>query len=86
MPIRFDNTWGGDQNAFLTATPYDLTRPGYRILLTHEEQAFTDDQGAGIRTLTHRKILDAAGMLVRDEILNSKLPDGSYAMDTYYQG
>ncbi len=86
MPIRFDNTWGGDQNAFLTATPYDLTRPGYRILLTHEEQAFTDNQGAGIRTLTHRKILDAAGMLVRDEILNSKLPDGSYAMDTYYQG
>ena len=86
MPIRFDNTWGGDQNAFLTETPYDLTRPGYRILLTHEEQAFTDDHGAGIRTLTHRKILDAAGMLVRDEILNSKLPDGSYAMDTYYQG
>ena len=86
MPIRFDNTWGGDQNAFLTETPYDLTRPGYRILLTHEEQAFTDDRGAGIRTLTHRKILDAAGMLVRDEILNSKLPDGSYAMDTYYQG
>ena len=86
MPIRFDNTWGGDQNAFLTETPYDLTRPGYRILLTHEEQAFTDDKGAGIRTLTHRKILDSAGMLVRDEILNSKLPDGSYAMDTYYQG
>ena len=86
MPIRFDNTWGGDQNAFLTATPYDLTRPGYRILLTHEEQQFTDASGAGIRTLTHRKILDAAGMLVRDEILNSILPDGSYAMDTYYQG
>ena len=86
MPIRFDNTWGGDQNAFLTETPYDLTRPGYRILLTHEEQQFTDASGAGIRTLTHRKILDAAGMLVRDEILNSKLPDGSYAMDTYYQG
>jgi hypothetical protein len=86
MPIRFDNTWGGDQNAFLNETPYDLTRPGYRILLTHEEQQFTDASGEGIRTLTHRKILDAAGMLVRDEILNSKLPDGSYAMDTYYQG
>jgi len=86
MPILFDNSWSGEQNAFLTATPYDLTRPGYRILLTHEEQAFTDNRGAGIRTLTHRKILDAAGMLVRDEILNSKLPDGSYAMDTYYQG
>ena len=84
MPIRFDNTWGGDQNAFLTETPYDLTRPGYRILLTHEEQAFTDNQGAGIRTLTHRKILDAAGMLVRDEILNQRLSGDSYAMDTYY--
>ncbi len=86
MPILFDNTWAGDRNAFLTETPYDPTRPGYRILLTHEEQAFTDDHGAGIRTLTHRKILDAAGMLVRDEILNSRLPDGSYAMDTYYLG
>ena len=86
MPIRFDNTWGGDQNAFLTETPYDLTRPGYRILLTHEEQQFTDASGAGIRTLTHRKILDAAGMLVRDEILNQRLSGDSYAMDTYYQG
>ena len=84
MPIRFDNTWGGDQNAFLTETPYDLTRPGYRILLTHEEQQFTDASGAGIRTLTHRKILDAAGMLVRDEILNQRLSGDSYAMDTYY--
>ena len=86
MPIRFDNTWGGDQNAFLTETPYDPTRPGYRILLTHEEQQFTDASGAGIRTLTHRKILDAAGMLVRDEILNQRLSGDSYAMDTYYQG
>ena len=84
MPIRFDNTWGGDQNAFLTETPYDLTRPGFRMLLTHEEQQFTDASGAGIRTLTHRKILDAAGMLVRDEILNQRLSGVSYAMDTYY--
>ena len=86
MPILFDNSWSGNRNGSIPVGAIDYTRPGYRILLTHEEQAFTDDRGAGIRTLTHRKILDAAGMLVRDEILNSKLPDGSYAMDTYYQG
>ncbi|MBR6790388.1 MAG: VanW family protein, partial [Oscillospiraceae bacterium] len=86
MPILFDNSWSGNRNGSIPVGAIEYSRPGYRILLTHEEQQFTDASGAGIRTLTHRKILDAAGMLVRDEILNSKLPDGSYAMDTYYQG
>ena len=68
----------------LFAAVLDPTRPGYRIVLDHEEQSFTDANGSGIRTLTHRKILDAGGWLVKDEILNARLSDGSYAMDTYY--
>ena len=84
MPILFDNSWSGNRNGSIPVGAIDYTRPGYRILLTHEEQAFTDASGAGIRTLTHRKILDAAGMLVMDEVLNQRLSGDSYAMDTYY--
>ena len=37
------------------------------------------------RTLTHRQVIDADGNIVVDEITNSKLSNGNYAMDTYYQ-
>jgi len=83
MPVLFDNSWSGNSSS-IPVSAIDYTRPGYRIVLDHEEQSFTDGNGRGIRTLTHRKILDANGWLVKDEILNARLSDGSYAMDTYY--
>ena len=84
MPILFDNSKSGERDGVLYAEVVESTRPGFRILLDHKEECFMDDRGEGIRTLTHRKILNATGMLVLDEILNAKLPDGSYDMDTYY--
>ena len=84
MPILFDNSKSGERDGVLYAEVLEPTRPGYRILLDHQEERFTDDRGEGIRTLTHCKILNAAGLLVLDEILNPRLPDGTYAMDTYY--
>ena len=50
-----------------------------------EIYSFSDDVGPGYRTLTHRQVIDGEGTIVHDEIINKKLENGNYAMDTYYQ-
>lgn len=85
MPVEFDSSysWVYDFDKFIDPSYPD--RDGYTIKLTHETYGFEDDVGSGYRTLTHRQVIDADGNIVVDEITNSKLSNGNYAMDTYYQ-
>lgn len=85
MPVEFDSSysWVYDFDKFIDPAYPD--RDGYTIKLTHETYSFEDDVGLGYRTLTHRQVIDADGNIVVDEITNSKLSNGNYAMDTYYQ-
>ena len=85
MPVEFDSSysWVYDFDKFIDPAYPD--RDGYTIKLTHETYGFEDDVGSGYRTLTHRQVIDADGNIVVDEITNSKLSNGNYAMDTYYQ-
>lgn len=84
MPVKFDNsyTWQFDYMREIEAAYPD--RPGYTIKFTHETYSFTDETGGGYRTLTHRQVIDKDGNIVLDEIINSKLKNGNFAMDTYY--
>ncbi len=91
MPVEFDNSWGWSLIYDRTVDPVDPNRPGYKIKLEHEKYYFSDDIGEGVRTLTHRMILDPTQtdnwgnlLVVQDEILNPELPNGGLAMDTYY--
>ena len=91
MPVEFDNSWGWSLIYDRTVNPVDPNRPGYKIKLEHEKYYFSDDIGEGVRTLTHRMILDPTQsdnwgnlLVVQDEILNPELPNGGLAMDTYY--
>ena len=85
MPVEFDSSysWTYDFDKFIDPAYPD--RDGYTIKLTHETYGFEDDVGSGYRTLTHRQVIDADGNIVVDEITNTKLANGNYAMDTYYQ-
>ena len=85
MPVEFDSSysWTYDFDKFIDPAYPD--RDGYTIKLTHETYGFEDDVGSGYRTLTHRQVIDADGNIVVDEITNTKLSNGNYAMDTYYQ-
>ena len=85
MPVEFDSSysWVYDFDRFIDPAYPD--REGYKIKLTHETYGFEDDIGAGYRTLTHRQVFDPDGNMIVDEITNSKLSNGNYAMDTYYQ-
>ena len=85
MPVEFDSSysWVYDFDKFIDPAYSD--RDGYTIKLTHETYSFSDDVGAGYRTLTHRQVIDAEGNIIVDEITNAKLDNGNYAMDTYYQ-
>lgn len=85
MPISFDNThsWQFDYHRYIDPAYED--RPGYTIKLSTEIYSFSDDVGPGYRTLTHRQVIDVDGNIVHDEIINQKLANGNYAMDTYYQ-
>ena len=85
MPVEFDSSysWVYDFDKFIDPAYPD--RDGYTIKLTHETYSFEDDVGLGYRTLTHRQVIDADGNIVVDEITNTKLSNGNYAMDTYYQ-
>ena len=85
MPVEFDSSysWVYDFDKFIDPAYPD--RDGYTIKLTHETYGFEDDVGSGYRTLTHRQVIDADGNIVVDEITNTKLANGNYAMDTYYQ-
>lgn len=85
MPLEFDNsyTWQYDYHRYIDPAYED--REGYIIKFTTEIYGFEDDVGAGYRTLTHRIVMDAEGNVVSDEIINKKLENGNYAMDTYYQ-
>ena len=85
MPVEFDNThtWQFDYDRFIDPAYPD--RDAYKIKLQAEIYSLSDDIGAGYRTLTHRKVIDMEGNVVLDEIINAKLKNGNYAMDTYYQ-
>ena len=85
MPVEFDNsyTWQYDYHRYIDPAYED--REGYAIKVQTEIYGFEDDIGAGYRTLTHRLVMDADGNVVSDEIINKKLANGNYAMDTYYQ-
>lgn len=85
MPISFDNSysWQFDYHRYID--PAYPEREGYTIKLFTEIYSFSDDVGPGYRTLTHRQVIDAEGNIVHDEIINKKLANGNYAMDTYYQ-
>ena len=84
MPVEFDNTYYWMLDYDRVIEPSHPDRTGYKIKFTHERYAFEDGLGAGMRTLTHREVYNAAtGELVLDEIINPKISTG-YAMDTYY--
>ncbi len=84
MPVEFDNSWGWELPYDRVIEPADPNRPGYKIKLEHEKYYFLDEQGEGVRTLTYRRIYDADGNMVAEELLNPLLPNGGPAMDTYY--
>ncbi len=83
MPVEFDNSYANvyDYDRFIEPAYPD--RPGYTIKFTHEESEFEDDYGKGLRTLTHRKVIDANGTVIQDKIVNGTYSAG-YALDTYY--
>lgn len=85
MPLEFDNsyTWQYDYHRYIDPAYPD--RDGYIIKFTTDIYGFEDDIGSGYRTLTHRVVMDMDGNVVSDEIINKKLENGNYAMDTYYQ-
>ncbi|MCQ2557585.1 MAG: VanW family protein [Oscillospiraceae bacterium] len=83
MPIEFDNTYMKVYDYDRVIEPAYPDREGYVIKFTHDEWGFEDDYGKGIRTLTHRKVYDSSGKLIKDEIINPTYSEG-YAMDTYY--
>ena len=85
MPVEFDNsyTWQFDYHRYIDPAYED--RDGYVIKFKTDIYGFEDDIGAGYRTLTHRLVMDMEGNVVSDEIINRKLENGNYAMDTYYQ-
>ncbi len=85
MPVEFDNSysWQFDYHKYIDPAYPD--RDGYSIKLSTEIYSFSDDVGPGYRTLTHRQVIDMDGNIVHDEIINKKLENGNYAMDTYYQ-
>jgi len=84
MPICFDNSYTWQFDYMREIEPAYKDRDGFTIKLTHETYVFEDGTGSGYRTLTHRQILDTDGNLISDEIINAKLANGNYAMDTYY--
>jgi len=84
MPTCFDNSYGWQFDYVRAVEPSYADRTGYTIKLTHETWSFSDDYGSGYRTLTHRQVIDPDGYMVVDEIINAKLPNGQFAMDTYY--
>ena len=85
MPVEFDNSysWTYDYDRYIDPAYPDRT--GYIIKLTHETYMFEDDNGSGYRTLTHRQVIDPDGNMIVDDIINAKLENGNFAMDTYYQ-
>jgi len=84
MPVKFDNSYTWQFDYMREIEPSYADRPGYTIKFDHETYSFADETGSGFRTLTHRLVIDEAGNVVLDEIINSKLKNGNYAMDTYY--
>ncbi len=86
MPVEFDNTysWIYDYDRFIDPAYPD--REGYTIKLFVEYLGgFEDDFSSGYRTLTHRQVIDSDGNIIQDEIVNLKLANGNYGLDTYYQ-
>ena len=84
MPVEFDNTYGWEHDYDRVIAPAYPDRPGYKIKFSVDTYNFEDDFSTGIRTLTHRLVIDENGNTVEDQVLNPGTP-GNYALDTYYQ-
>lgn len=86
MPVKFDNCYGWQfQDHIWEIDPAYPDREGYTIKIGHETYNGSDDVGLYYRTLTHRFVIDSNGAVVLDEIINMKMKNGNFAMDTYYQ-
>ena len=86
MPVEFDNSysWQFDYDRFVDPAYPDRT--GYTIKLkTDFMGGFEDEFSSGYRCLTHRLVIDPDGNTVDDVIVNQKLSNGNYALDTYYE-
>lgn len=83
MPVEFDNSYGWEHDYDRVIAPAYPDRPGYKIKFSVDTYNFEDDFSTGIRTLTHRLVIDANGNTVEDQVLNPGTP-GNYALDTYY--
>ena len=84
MPVEFDNSYGWEHDFDRVIAPAYPDRPGYKIKFSVDTYNFEDDFSTGIRTLTHRLVIDQNGSTVEDQVLNPGTP-GNYALDTYYQ-
>lgn len=85
MPIEFDNSNSGRFNSDIKIEKADPDREGYILRLDHDTYGFSDEVGSGYRTLTWRRVLDASGAVVFEEmtnLINEKT--GQHTMDTYY--
>ncbi len=86
MPIEFDNTYSWQFDYDRLIEPAYPDRTGYSIKLQTEFMGgFEDEFSSGYRCLTHRLVIDPDGNTVDDTIVNGKLSNGNYALDTYYQ-
>ena len=85
MPVEFDNTYGWTYDYDRFIDPAYPDREGYTIKFLVDIYNGTEEDGRFYyRTITHRQVIDQAGNIVEDTILNPGEP-GKYAMDTYYE-
>ena len=81
----FDNTYGWTYDYDRFIDPAYPDREGYTIKFLVDIYNGTEEDGRFYyRTITHRQVIDQAGNIVEDTILNPGEP-GKYAMDTYYE-
>ena len=86
MPVEFDNTYSWQFDYDRPVEPAYPDRTGYVIKLQTEFMGgFEDEFSSGYRCLTHRLVIDPDGNTVDDTIVNGKLANGNYALDTYYE-
>ena len=86
MPVEFDNSYSWTFDYDRLIEPAYPDRTGYTIKLQTEFMGgFEDDFSAGYRCLTHRLVIDPDNNTVEDTIVNGKLANGNYALDTYYE-
>ncbi|MCR5576005.1 MAG: VanW family protein [Oscillospiraceae bacterium] len=86
MPVEFDNTYSWTFDYDRLIAPAYPDRTGYTVKLQTEFMGgFEDEFSSGYRCLTHRLVIDPDNNVVEDTIVNGKLSNGNYALDTYYE-